>query len=159
VNDNATPADEFQPNLTVAANGHVSVAFYDRRLACPASGTAEAVAAGLALDQVNPAYSGALPPYGAANYCVNTAIQFYDATLHPLGNNIRLSAHAFDPQLNSPHPGTASGSATFLGDYFGNATGPASRGIADYTTSVTTYDDGTNPANRQEQLVAVVSVP
>ncbi len=159
INDNSGPADEFQPNLTAAATGHISVAFYDRRLACPAAGTAEAAAAGLALDQVNPAYSGALPPYGAANYCVDTAIQFYDATLHPLGSNIRLSAHAFDPQLNSPHPGSAASSGTFLGDYFGNTTGSAGPGYADYTTSVTTYDDGSNPANRQEQLVAVVAVP
>jgi hypothetical protein len=53
-NDNASPVDEFQPNLTVAAGGTVSVNFYDRRLACPAAGTAEATAAGLALDQVNP---------------------------------------------------------------------------------------------------------
>src|SRR5258708_9106984 len=42
VNDNASPVDEFQPHLTVAANGTVSVAFYDRRLSCPAAGTAEA---------------------------------------------------------------------------------------------------------------------
>jgi Neuraminidase (sialidase) len=48
VNDNASPADEFQPNLTVAPDGTVSVNFYDRRLACPAAGTTQATAAGLA---------------------------------------------------------------------------------------------------------------
>ena len=70
VNDNASPVDEFQPNLSAAPNGVVSVAFYDRRLACPANGTTEAADAGLALDTVNPNYTSALPPYGAHNYCV-----------------------------------------------------------------------------------------
>src|SRR3989454_6471950 len=77
VNDNATPVDEFQPNLDVAANGTVSVAFYDRRLACPAAGTAEAAASGIALDTANANYGGPLPPYRATNSCVNARIQFY----------------------------------------------------------------------------------
>src|SRR5205814_10421222 len=93
VNDNVDAVDEFQPNLAVSANGTVSVNFYDRRLACPGAGTAEADGAGIALDTVNPHYSGALPPYGASNYCINTSLQFYSAALTPLGNNIRLSAH------------------------------------------------------------------
>src|SRR5216684_4124780 len=101
VNDNAGAADEFQPNLAVAANGTVSVNFYDRRLACPAQGSAEAAAAGLALDRQSPTYAGT-PPYGAANYCVNTSIQFYTPTLVARGRNIRLSQHTWDPQLNSP---------------------------------------------------------
>ena len=71
VNDNANPnVDEFQPNLAVAASGAVSVNFYDRRLVCPAQGTAEAVGAGLALDTLNLNFSEALPPYGASNYCM-----------------------------------------------------------------------------------------
>ncbi len=155
VNDNASPADEFQPNLTVAADGTVSVNFYDRRLACPAAGSAEAQGAGLVLDQVNPNYTGSLPPYGAANYCVNASIQFYDPSLKPLGHNIRLTAHMWDPQLNSPHPGSASGKETFIGDYFGNITS----GAVDYSTFVSTYDDGTNPAHYQQQIVATVAVP
>src|SRR6266851_5530843 len=82
VNDNANlNTDEFQPNLATAADGTVSVNFYDRRLSCPAGGTTEAVAAGLSRDTVNPNYSGSLPPYSAANYCVNAAIQFYRADL------------------------------------------------------------------------------
>src|SRR5205814_2731750 len=52
VNDNVGTVDEFQPNLAAAADGTVSVNFYDRRLPCPAAGTAEAAAAGLALDTV-----------------------------------------------------------------------------------------------------------
>jgi hypothetical protein len=103
VNDNASPADEFQPNLAVAPDGTVSVNFYDRRLACPSAGTTQAAAAGLALDQANPNYTGSLPPYGAADYCVNASIQFYTPQLSPIGHNIRISQNTFDPQLNSPH--------------------------------------------------------
>ena len=155
VNDNASPVDEFQPNLDVAANGTVSVAFYDRRLACPAAGTAEAVAAGIALDTVNPAYTGSLPPYGATNYCVNASIQFYSPTLAPKGKNIRLTAHTWDPQLSAPHTSCPTCITTFIGDYFGNISGSGKA----YTTSVSTYDDGTNPAHHQQQVIAIVSIP
>jgi hypothetical protein len=154
VNDNATAVDEFQPNLAAAADGTVSVAFYDRRLACPSAG-GEANAAGLPLDTSNPNYGGALPPYGAANYCVNASIQFYSPALAPFGHNIRLTGHTWDPQLNSPHPGSPGGEETFIGDYFGNV----ANGSTDVTTFVSTYDDGGNPANRQQQIVATVPIP
>jgi len=155
VNDNmASTVDEFQPNLAVAPNGTVSVNFYDRRLACPALGSAEATAAGLALDTVNPAYTGALPPYGATNYCVNASIQFYQGNLAPIGHNIRISQHAFDPQLNSPHPRCASCRRTFIGDYFGNTFG----GLTSYSSFVSTYDDGTNSAHYQQQVVASLKI-
>jgi hypothetical protein len=157
VNDNAGRADEFQPNLTVAADGTVSVNFYDRRLACPGAGSAEAGQAGLALDMVNPNYSGSLPPYGAANYCVNASIQFYGPRLNPEGHNIRLTAHTWDPQLNAPHTGSASGETTFIGDYFGNTANPA--GTLDLSTFTSTYDDGSNPGHYQQQIVATVAVP
>lgn len=161
VNDNAAPADEFQPNLTVAADGTVSVNFYDRRLACPAAGTTAAKDAGLALDKANPNYAGSLPPYGASNYCVNASIQFYTPGLSPIGHNVRLSQHSYDPQLNAAHTGCASCETTFIGDYFGNTTGPAPTGTGtlDYSTFVSTYNDGTNPAFYQQQIVATVRVP
>jgi hypothetical protein len=159
VNDNAVAADEFQPNLTVAADGTVSVNFYDRRLACPTAGSSDAAAAGLALDRVNPNYSGSLPPYGASNYCVNASIQFYSPQLQPIGHNIRLSGNTYDPQLNSPHPYGANDPTTFIGDYFGNTTGPTATGTLDYSTFTTTYNDGTNPAFYQQQIVATVPVP
>jgi len=154
VNDNASAVDEFQPNLDVAANGTVSVAFYDRRLPCPTAGSSEAAGAGLALDTVNPNYA-TLPPYGATNYCVNASIQFYTPTLAPKGNNIRLTAHTWDPQLSAPHVSCPTCLTTFIGDYFGNisASGKA------YTTSVSTYDDGTNAAHHQQQVIAIVSIP
>ncbi|HUZ99049.1 MAG TPA: hypothetical protein VMU74_06780 [Gaiellaceae bacterium] len=154
VNDNASAADEFQPNLTVASDGTVSVNFYDRRLACPTAGT-EANAAGLTLDQSNPNYSGSLPPYGAPNYCVNASIQFYTPALAPLGHNVRLTAHTWDPQLNGPRPDGANVTTGFIGDYFGNITD----GTTDISTFVSTFDDGTNPSNRQQQIVATVPIP
>jgi hypothetical protein len=157
VNDNANPGvDEFQPNLAVASDGTVSVNFYDRRQACPASGTIEAANAGLALDQRNPSYSGSLPPYGASDYCIHSSIQFYSATLAPKGNNIRLTAHNWDPQLNSPNRSCpCTPTDTFLGDYFGNDIA----GSIDYATFVSTYDDGTNPQHYQQQVVATIAIP
>jgi len=155
VNDNASAVDEFQPNLAVAASGTVSVNFYDRRLACPAFGTTEAKNAGLALDLANPNFPGT-PPYGATNYCVNTSIQFYTPGLGALGHNIRLSQHTWDPQLNSPYRFcVCNAAAGFIGDYFGNTTG----GSTDYTTSVSTFDDGSNHGHFQQQVVATVAIP
>src|SRR4051794_16353724 len=146
INDNVSRADEFQPNMSVAPSGTVSVAFYDRRLSCPTAASREGRAAGIALD---PAASG------ASNYCINSSVQFYDAGLNPIGHNIRLTQHGWDPQLNSPHPGSPGGTETFIGDYFGNdASGPK-----DYFTFVSTYDDGSNPRYEQQQVVASVATP
>ena len=144
VNDNASPVDELQPNLAVdAASGKVAVAFYDRRLPCENS-----AAAGSQFDPVAAA--------GASNYCVNTAVQFYDASLHPLGHNVRASAHTWDPQLNAPHTGSITGAGTFIGDYFGID----STGSAMVTTSVSTYDyAGENQSHYQQQIVAKVPIP
>jgi hypothetical protein len=155
VNDNASLADEFQPNLAAAANGTISVNFYDRRLPCPTQGGAEAAGAGLALDQVNPRYSGSLPPYGAGNYCVNASIQFFRANLQRIGHNIRISQHSFDPQLNAPHTGCAACVGTFIGDYFGNDF----NSLMSFSTFVSTFDDGINPNHYQQQVVATVAIP
>lgn len=158
VNDNvASNVDEVQPNLAAAADGTVSVAFYDRRLSCPDAGTAEATGAGLALDTglQNPDYTGPVPPYHASNYCVNSSIQFYTASLKPIGNNIRISQHTWDPQLNSLKPSGINAEEGFIGDYYGNV----SAGTTDYTTSVSTFDDGTNPNHYQQQVVATLAIP
>jgi hypothetical protein len=155
VNDNQSLVDEFQPNLATSANGRVSVNFYDRRLTCPGSGTGEAAAAGIALDQSNPAYTGSLPPYGAANYCVNASIQFYDPQLKAVGHNIRLTQHTWDPQLNALHTRCATCVTTFIGDYFGNTFGDS----LNYSTFVSTYDDNSNPQHYQQQVVAMITVP
>jgi hypothetical protein len=156
VNDNANAqVDEFQPQLAVAPDGTVSVNFYDRRLNCADARTAEAAGAGLALDQQNPNYTGALPPYGASNYCVNASVQFYSPTLAPYGHNIRISQHTADFQLNAPHDSSPTGTETFAGDYFGNDIARST----DYSTFVSTFNDGTNPQFRQQQVVAEVAVP
>ena len=146
VNDNASAVDEFQPNLSVAGDGTVSVAWYDRRLPCPASGTAEGTAAGIGLD---PSASG------ASNDCVNASDQFYSPGLAPIGHNVRLTQHTWDPQLNAPHTSSPTGSLTFIGDYFGNdASGPS-----DVFSFASTYDDGANAAHQQQQVVATVATP
>jgi len=152
VNDNEGATDALQPNLDAAPSGTVSVAFYDRRLACPAAGSADALAAGLRYDPA--------APYGRANYCVNTATQFYRPDIRlpnaAVGQNVRLSAHTWDPQLNAPHPSCICASGTFIGDYFGIASGG---GWAD-TTSVSTFDNaGENPTYYQQQIVARVRTP
>jgi hypothetical protein len=148
VNDNEPweNTEALQPNLGVAPNGTVTVAFYDRRLLCPAAGTTDAANAGLQYDP-NAA--------GAADYCVNTAIQFYDQSLHPLGNNIRLSANTWDPQISAPHTKCTCEPETFIGDYFGVDSG----GGYTYTTSVSTYNDGMNPSNYQQQIVSKIATP
>jgi hypothetical protein len=146
VNDNVNPGiDAVQPNLTTAADGTVLVAFYDRRLACPIG--AEAAAAGLGLDPNNPA--------GATNYCINASLQAYSWRLNPIGNNLRISLHTWDPQLNSMKPSGIGAFEGFIGDYYGNITA----GGFDYTTSVSTFDDGTNPNHFQQQVIARVAIP
>jgi hypothetical protein len=148
VNDGQDVGDALQPNLGVAPNGTVAVAFYDRRLPCPADGTSDATIAGLLFDPVTPS--------GRANYCINTAIQFYRAGLRPVGHNIRLSEHTWDPQLSAPHPECICTRGTFIGDYFG----VDSRGGYTYTASVETYNAaGENPGFHQQQLVSKIRTP
>ncbi len=147
VNDNTSQVDAFQPNLTTAADGTVVLAFYDRRLACPAAGSADAIGAGLSLDSNNPT--------GRTNYCVNASVQFYDAKLNPLGQNIRISLKTWDPELNSMKPGGIGRTEGFIGDYYGNITS----GTTDITTSVSTFNDGSNLGHFQQQVVATVGIP
>jgi hypothetical protein len=148
VNDNSGDGEALQPNIAVAPSGHVVVAFYDRRLACPARDTPEATIAGLIFDPRS--------PFGRTNYCINTAIQFYTATLKPLGHNVRLSPHTWDPQLSSAHPECVCTNGTFLGDYFG----VDSRAGVAYTSSVETYNAaGENPGYHQQQLVSKLATP
>ena len=154
VNDNAGPTEALQPNLNAAPSGTVAVAFYDRRLPCPTPGDPEADGSGVAYDPGTAASPGT--PWGRSNYCVNTAIQFYTSNLEPIGHNIRLSAHTWDPQLSAPHPGSINSSGTFIGDYFGLDFGGAST----YVTSVSTFNyGGENPNFHQQQIVARLRTP
>jgi hypothetical protein len=149
VSDAPGEGDALQPNLAVAPNGTVALAFYDRRLACPQrDDTLEATAAGLVFDP--------RAPYGRGNYCINTAIQFYGPKLRPLGHNVRLSAHTWDPQLSSPRFDCICNPASFIGDYFGID----SRGGFTYTASVETFNAaGENPGYHQQQLVSKIRTP
>lgn len=104
---------------------------------------------------MNPNYSGTLPPYDATNYCINSSVQFYTASLVPIGHNIRASQHTWDPQLNSMKPSGIGAIEGFIGDYYGNITS----GSIDYTTSVSTFDEGTNPSHFQQQVIAALAVP
>jgi BNR repeat-like domain len=148
VNDNAGATEALQPNLGVAPNGTVAVNFYDRRLACPASGSPDFAGSGIAFD---PRADG-----GESNYCINTAIQFYRPNLTPIGHNVRLSQKTWDPQLSALHQGCICSSRTFIGDYFGidSAAGWT------YTTSVSTFNhSGENPFFHQQQIVARIATP
>jgi hypothetical protein len=147
VNDNGGATEALQPTVTTAPNGTVAVGFYDRRLPCPSPGDADYAGSGVAFDPLNAA--------GRINYCINTAIQFYTAMLQPLGANVRLSQHTWDPQLNAPKRYSIGGSTTFIGDYFGVDAGSAFT----YTTSVSTFDYGENPNNYQQQIVAKIATP
>ena len=148
VDDSAGDGEAFQPGIAAAPNGHVAVAFYDRRLPCPARDTPQATIAGLQFDP--------RAPFGRTNYCINTAVQFYTATLKPLGHNVRLSPQTWDPQLSSPHPECICSPGGFIGDYFG----VDSRGGFTYTASVETYNAaGENPGYHQQQLVSKIKTP
>jgi hypothetical protein len=148
VNDASGEGDALQPNLAVAPNGTVAVAFYDRRLPCPARDTTDATIAGLLFDP--------RLPFGATNYCINTAVQFYRPKLGPVGHNIRLSEHTWDPQLSSPRFDCICNPASFIGDYFGID----SRGGFTYTASVETFNAaGENPGYHQQQLVSKLRTP
>ena len=57
--------------------------------------------------------------------------------------------------MNAPKRFCVCGSETFIGDYFGLDFG----GGYAYTTSISTYDDGQNPNNYQQQIVARVPLP
>jgi hypothetical protein len=148
VNDNRSDAEALQPGLAVAPDGTVVVAFYDRRLPCPARGSAEATGGGLGFDLVE--------AFGAPNYCINTAVQLYRPNLKPIGHNIRMSPHTWDPQLNAARYVCICAPASFIGDYFG----VDARGGYAYTSSVSTYnEDGRNPLFDQQQDVARLQIP
>ncbi len=152
VNDNTGATEALQPNLHVAPNGTVAVTFYDRRLACPASGSPDFAGSGIAFD---PRADG-----GESNYCINTAIQFYRPDLSLIAgkeHNVRLSEKTWDPQLSALHQSCICTSGTFIGDYFGIDSTPTG---STYVTSVSTFNHaGENPFFHQQQVVAKVATP
>jgi hypothetical protein len=148
VNDNRGVAEALQPAIAVAPSGTVVLSFYDRRLPCPAHNNGEATGAGLSFDPFS--------PFGRSNFCINTAAQLYRPGLRPIGHNIRMSPHTWDPQLSAPRFACICKPASFIGDYFG----VDARGGFAYTSSVTTYNEnGENPLFHQQQLVSKVRLP
>ena len=152
----STPGEALQPSVSVAPNGTVSVVFYDRRLPCPANdGSTEAANSGIWWDPGTTASPGT--PWGRANYCVNSAVQFYRPDGSPIGQNTRLSEHTWDPELSTAHTGSINYSGGFIGDYFGVDSSPL--GFT-YTTSVSTFNySGENPSFHQQQIVARIATP
>ena len=102
VNEPTASGDTTQQKIFAAPNGIFGVAFYDRRLACPAT---DPIAADV----------------GRTNTCIDMTIQFYNADGSARGDNRRVTQESWDPNVNPPQPGGLSGSKTFIGDYFGGA--------------------------------------
>ena len=76
--------------------------------------------------------------------------------LRPVGHNVRLSPHTWDPQLNAARYVCICSPASFIGDYFG----VDARGGYAYTSSVSTYNEGgRNPLFDQQQDVARLKIP
>src|SRR5881275_1453947 len=87
---------------------------------------------------------------------MNTAVQLYRPGLKPIGHNIRMSPHTWDPQLNAARYVCICSPAIFIGDYFG----VDARGGYAYTSSVSTYNEGgRNPLFDQQQDVARLKIP
>jgi hypothetical protein len=142
--------DQFQPEVAADTQGHVAVAWYDRRAACPTRQPKGA--------------AGYYTSPGAPNYCIQTGLQWYSdngSAVSPTGSNqlfgpiwdpqepaneaapvsttnawpagyiSDLPHSVFDPCYNSSVPVCV----TFIGDYFGLA---VSGGAADIL-NVSTY--------------------
>ena len=157
VNDNATgvPTDQFQPSIAAGPDGAVAVAFYDRRSTCPHD------------NSVLPA------DVGRANFCVDTSLQAYKDSgsgAVPIGPNVRISQHTWDPEQPGQHldgvsqypcAGATDPCATgggFIGDYFGLAISGTSiyaLMVSTHYPSTMTADEG-GPIYYQQQVLATV---
>lgn len=122
VNDPAAPGDTFQQKVFAAPNGDFAVAFYDRRLACPANDPLPA-------------------DVGRLNTCIDVTVQFYAPGGTPVGNNRRATLESWDPNVTPPQQGGLSGSGTFIGDYFGGAMTSGAEGTFAHLLVVSTSPD------------------
>jgi hypothetical protein len=137
VNDdpNTGSTDQLQPAIAASpSNGHIAVAFYDRRLPCPS--TANILPADV----------------GETNFCINTSVQFYDASLTPIGHNVRATLSTWDPQQQ---PVTDDYGEGFIGDYFGLALS----GTQTFVLNVSTANLGGNPSHYQQQVLQRLKTP
>ena len=151
VNDNASPADEFQPEVAAGPNGAVAVAFYDRRAACPND-------------------PSVLPQdVGRTNFCIDVSMQPYKDSgsgAVPVGGNVRITKDSWDPQEPGQSVGglsqlpcsDANCGSSFIGDYFGLAVSAGNI----YALFVSTHypsdvtADGGGPVYYQQQVLATV---
>ncbi len=148
VNDPSALGDTFQPKAFAALNGVFGVAFYDRRLACPAT---DLVASNV----------------GKANTCVDVTIQFYSSDGTSRGGNRRVTHESWDPNLNPPQPGGLFATTTFIGDYFGGAMTSDATGAQAHllfvSTSMTFQGNGVTGGglsqSYQQQVYAAVPAP
>src|SRR6266852_5506548 len=156
VNDaaNSATTDQFQPSVAAGPNGAVAVAFYDRRMDCPADPSVRR------------------EDVGRSNFCLDVSVQAYKdsgsgATL--VGSNIRASNATWDPMEPAQHVGGLGQIPcashrdpclvrAFIGDYFGLA---ISNGNI-YTLSVSTHYPSTVTADEggyvyyQQQVLATI---
>lgn len=70
-----------------------------------------------------------------------------------LHRDLHNAKRVISPDNGSCRP---AGNGEFTGDYFGNIT---ATGSVDYSSFVSSYDDGTNPAHCQQQIVAASRCP
>ena len=126
--------DQFQPQVTVAQNGRVSVMWFDRRMPCPD------------LPWIPDAH------IGIYNGCIDTFLtRSYDdgTTWTP---NARVSNQTWDWTLNLPLDGGGNG---FIGDY----QGIAANDMFDFPFWNATANLGNNDENYQEVFITRVPVP
>ena len=148
VNDPAAPGDTFQQKVFAAPNGEFGVAFYDRRLACPANDPIPA-------------------NVGLTNTCIDVTVQFYAEDGTQIGGNRRATLETWDPNVAPPKPGGLSGTKTFIGDYFGGAMTSTAEGTFAHLLFVSTSPDyqtgavagGGFAPPYQQQIYAHVPVP
>jgi hypothetical protein len=140
-------AETAQAKIFAAPSGIFGVAFYDRRLTCPAD---------------DPAGNAGLP-----DRCIDVTIQFYDPYGGPRGSNRRVTQESWDPNQNPATPGGLGASTTFIGDYFGGAMTTTRKGTFAHLLFVSTSptlqagavaDGGLLPPY-QQQVYATVSAP
>lgn len=158
VNDNVDTAgltDQFQPSVATGPGGAVAVAFYDRRLRCPAG------------DSIAPGNAGRV------NVCIDTTLQVFTDQGQgavKVGPNVRFSRFTWDPeqpvqtidgldQMACAAHQNPCRSRSFIGDYFGLAVS----GTAVYALFVSTHypssvigDQGT-PVYYQQQVLATAT--
>jgi hypothetical protein len=141
--------------VAAGPNGAVAVAFYDRRLACPANDPS-----------VLPA------DIGKTNFCIDTSLQAYKdsgtaAGAVAVGGNVRISQYTWDPQ----QPGQTVGGLTqlpcadancnvgFIGDYFGlaiSADNIYGLFVSTHYAATGVTADGGGPVYYQQQVLATV---